>query len=71
MDRLGRLWIHGFDPDPATVTPWFVTNPAGRLIARISLPHELDPLDIGRDYVLGRARDELEVETIVLFEIDA
>lgn len=68
-DQLGRLWIEDFDLDPETPDLWRVLDPEGRLLARITLPPRLSPLDAGDDYLLAYTRDALDVEHVRLHPI--
>lgn len=69
-DAEGYVWAVEY------TTPWEERNSAlvfrtdGPLMGRIGLPEGFDVLEIGRDYVLGIWRDDLEVEYIRLYGLD-
>jgi hypothetical protein len=53
VDRLGNAWLqHG---DPAAGHLWTVLDGRGRRRAEVALPAGLEVLEIGDDYILGKA----------------
>ena len=44
-------------------------DPEGIWLGRVLLPADFDPYEIGADYVLGRRRDSLNVETIQVLRL--
>jgi hypothetical protein len=71
VDDLGNMWLREPWPgpeDPDRWRRWYVFDPEGMVVARVSLPSAwgIGPVRIGRDYVLALERDELGVETVVL-----
>jgi hypothetical protein len=48
---------------------WIVLDSTGHPAARVRTPPGLYPLEIGFDYVLGMALDELDVETVRLYRL--
>lgn len=69
FDREGNLWVEefGLTQDAPRVFSVFATD--GRWLARVSVPNDLTIIDRGPDYLLTRARDDLDVEQIRLFRI--
>ncbi len=67
--RTGHIWVaEGASGSDATEgSPWTVLDPDGRIVAMVRTPSGFYPFEIGRDYVLGRARDELDVESVRLY----
>ena len=76
IDRTGRLWVREANPADAvsvgqtTTYPvgpshWSVFDPRGRWLGDVTMPARFWPKEIGEDYVLGVARDELDVPTVV------
>ncbi len=49
---------------------WRVLAPDGALVAEIQTPPRFFPLEIGEDYVLGVAKDELDVEAVQLYRLE-
>ena len=47
-----------------------VFRPDGAYLGTVKLPHDLQVMEIGRDHVLGVARDELGVEYVRMFGLD-
>ena len=47
-----------------------VFRPDGRYLGTVKAPHGLDKVEIGRDYVLGVARNDLGVEFVQVFGLD-
>ena len=52
-------------------TRWVITllGPDGFLVAHIAVPLDVDPTHIGRDFLLGRWRGDLDVEHVLLYEL--
>jgi hypothetical protein len=69
FDRDGNLWVEEYWMTKNDPRQWSIFDLNGRWLGRIVLPHELEILDLGSDYVLGRVRDELGVEQIRLHRI--
>ena len=44
-------------------------DPDGNLLGSVEVPYGLTVLDIGDDYVLGSALDELQLERIELYRL--
>jgi hypothetical protein len=68
-DRSGNLWVSDYDDPTGPAGRWTIYDPEGRVLARIVLPERFDPYDAGDDWVLGREMDELDVETVRIYEI--
>jgi hypothetical protein len=70
VDTAGNLWIMDYrtDWDEGDVS-WSVFDPDGAMIARLTMPDGFRPTHIGSDFVLGIARDELDVEHVVLYSL--
>jgi hypothetical protein len=64
VDDQGLLWSReplGLSP---SVQQWTVYDPTGALLARADTPLRFDVYQIGEDFILGRWRDEEDVEFI-------
>jgi hypothetical protein len=72
VDPDGYLWVEeAVRPgERGAGVPWSVFDPEGRLLGTLRIPPALYVLEIGRDYVLGRARDESEVEHLRLYRLE-
>lgn len=71
-DAQGHLWVEEFKP-PGEELPgviWTVFDPEGRALGFVETPAELEIYEIGEDYILGRTRDELDVEYIQVWLLD-
>lgn len=67
VDPLGYIWVEAQSRrDVRGAGSWWVFNSAGRLQGAVQMP-DVSILDIGADYVLARALDEYDVETVVLY----
>lgn len=70
-DALNHLWVQEFEP-PGEELPgvlWTVFDPDGRVLGFVETPDDLEIYEIGEDYILGRARDELDVEFVQLWSL--
>jgi len=71
-DEAGHLWVREYDlpreEDPAPL--WTVFDPEGRVLGFVETPAGLDVLQIGEDFILGRVRDEFEVEYVQVWPLE-
>ncbi|MEW5931214.1 MAG: hypothetical protein AB1941_27435 [Gemmatimonadota bacterium] len=72
VDAEGYLWVEeAVRPgERGAGVPWSVFDPEGRFLGTLRLPPALHVLEIGRDYVLGRARDESDREHLRLYRLE-
>lgn len=70
-DSENRIWARTFDNYLSPYATWLVISSSGRQVARVVAPRSLRPLEIGRGYLIGVARDADDVETVVLFRFQA
>lgn len=68
-DRDGNLWLEEYRVDPASPARWFVIDRTGEWLGEVAVPAGLRVLDIGDDWVLGVARDELDVEHVLMYDL--
>ena len=71
-DAAGHLWVREYDfPGEARSAPlWTVFDPEGRVLGYVETPPGLRIFEIGADYILGRVRDELEVESVQVWPLE-
>lgn len=71
VDALDHIWVREVrrPTDPGSPV-WTVFDPRGRLMGRVGTPAGLDIHQIGRDFVLGRWRDDLDVEHVRLHRLE-
>jgi hypothetical protein len=82
VDALGYVWVEDYRPElalrswPRAVVPhraapirWTVFDPDGLLLGDVELP-PLEVHQIGADFVLGVATDELGVERVRVYELE-
>jgi hypothetical protein len=62
----GEVWAreHG---DSTKAQRWHLFTPTGALTATIEMPAGVEPLDIGRDYLLAKFRNEDDVESVRVY----
>ena len=71
LDRDDHLWVEEYRaPGEAGPARWWVVDPEGRVLGVVALPGGLEVQEIGGDYVLGVALDELDTPRVVLYELD-
>ncbi|MDE2652179.1 MAG: hypothetical protein OXI71_00030 [Gemmatimonadota bacterium] len=70
-DDTGHLWVREYDyPQEERPAPlWTVFDPAGRVLGYVETPRGLLIGQIGEDYILGRAEDELGVEYVQVWPL--
>ncbi|MEQ9401587.1 MAG: hypothetical protein RJQ04_20645 [Longimicrobiales bacterium] len=64
VDALGFVWVREYPRTADDPLSWIVFDPAGRAQGRIQTPPGLEVYEIGADYLLGRTRDELDIERV-------
>jgi hypothetical protein len=69
VDSEGHLWVEEFRRPGDDQPRWTVFDPTGRMLGRVETPRRFTVYQIGRDYVLGRWRDEIDVEHVRLYEL--
>jgi hypothetical protein len=80
VDRTGRLWVreaHVADAPvagslssyPLVPSVWSVFDRSGLWLGDVTMPARFLPFDVGPDYVLGVARDEDDVQTVVEYRL--
>lgn len=71
-DGAGHLWVreYVFPHGERTAPLWTVFDPGGRMLGLLETPKGLSISEIGEDYILGVARDELGVERVQLWPLE-
>ena len=71
-DAAGHLWVREYDfPREERPAPlWTVFDPEGRVLGYLETPRGLRIFEIGADYILGRMRDELDVEYVQVWPLE-
>lgn len=68
-DALGYLWVEEYRLPGDQRTVWTVFGPDGRVRGLVETPPELLVLEIGDDYILGKAIDKLGGEYVQLWPL--
>jgi hypothetical protein len=68
-DEDGNLWVRDYTPIGHELAAWSVFSAAGELIATLSMPARLAVDQIGRGFILGRWRDDQDVEHVVMYRL--
>jgi len=71
-DLVGHLWVREYEiPGEGGADPvWTVFDPEGRVLGFVETPAGIDVYEIGEDYILGLATDELGVEFIQMWSLE-
>ena len=71
-DRTGHLWVEEYElaGEEMDGVLWTVFDPAGHVLGFVETPEELTIYEIGEDFLLGRAVDELEVNYVQLWTLE-
>ena len=69
-DSDGNVWVQAGTRPKASDATWSVFDPRGRWLGDIVLPANVQLLDIGRDYVVARDQDDLDVERIRVLRLN-
>lgn len=70
VDSEGNLWVRDVRPDKEKPNTWSVFDTEGRWLGTVQTPAELRVQQIGPDWVLGTAKDDLDVEHVRLYRIE-
>jgi hypothetical protein len=70
VDREGNLWVRAYAPNPSEETPWHVFAASGSYLGELLLPGGRFTLhEIGASHVIGVERDDLDVASIVVYDL--
>ncbi len=69
VDALDHLWVERFRMPWATEREWDILSPDGAWVGVMETPSDVNVYEIGEDYLLGRHRDELGVERVMMFDL--
>ncbi len=70
LDAEQNLWAERYRA-PWEVNPtWYVFDERGVWLGEVATPPGLHVFEIGTDYVLGRYRDEFDVQSVVMIPLD-
>jgi hypothetical protein len=70
VDAEGNLWVADYLRPSDHQSRFMVFDSTGRMLGSVVMPERFEPLDIGADYVLGRWRDELDVQYVRLYGLE-
>ncbi len=68
-DRVGRLFVRNWDAFNSETVDWLVFRVDGHLTANLTVPTDLELLEIGDDYVITLWKDELDVEFVRVYQL--
>jgi len=69
VDADGNLWVGVYRRPDDDQPRWTVFDTDGRMLGEVQTPDGFTIFQIGRDFVLGRWADELEVHHVVMYEL--
>jgi hypothetical protein len=69
VDSEGCLWVEEYRRPGDDQPRWTVFDPTGRMLGMVETPRRFTIYQIGRDFVLGSWRDEIDVEHVRLYEL--
>ena len=69
VDALEHVWIKRYQLPWDAVPTYEIFDASGRWLGSISTPAHVELFQIGEDYILGKHRDELGVERIVVHSL--
>lgn len=65
----GRIWARRFVPHHQAARSWIVFDTTGAALGTLDMPARFDVFEFGADYVLGRWRDDLDVQHLRLHRL--
>jgi hypothetical protein len=69
LDQDDQMWIELARHESAAESRWDVFTREGALLGEVTLPGALQVFEIGRDYIIGRDRDDLGVERVRVLKL--
>jgi hypothetical protein len=69
LDADGNLWVEAYRRPWETTARYTVFDPQGRLLGDIETPDGFTVYQIGRDFLLGKWRDGLDVEHVLMYSL--
>lgn len=69
LDQVGNLWVEEYRRPNDTVRRWTVFNTGGVMLGTLPTPDRFVIHDVGRDFVLGKWTDELDIEHVQMYEL--
>ena len=71
-DAVDHLWVreYEFPGEERAGSLWTVFDPDGRVLGFVEMPEGLRIYEIGEDYILGHALDELDVEYVQVWPLE-
>src|SRR5687768_949308 len=69
VDDAGNLWVRRYGPPWDPSPDWDIYTADGRPLGNVRLPVRFEPMHIGREFVLGVTRGELDVERVELYTL--
>jgi hypothetical protein len=70
VTRQGRIWAATNFPPADHAQVWTVFDLEGRALARVDLPARFDLHEVGPEYIMGRYRDELDLNFIRIYGLE-
>jgi len=72
VDPTGAVWLRTglYFPEGPAPTEWSVFSREGAFLGTLAMPPGFEPMEFGRDFVLGRWKDELGVEQVRVYRIE-
>jgi len=69
VDDGRNMWVQRYPVPGATSATWSVFDSAGTLLGELDAPLGFEPYQIGDDFLLGKWRDEMDVEYVRMYEL--
>jgi hypothetical protein len=69
VDPTGHVWIENYRHFTEPTSEWAVFSPSGEWLGQVRMPDGLQVLEIGADYILGIAVDNLGVNYVRQYEL--
>lgn len=70
LDPLGNLWVLNYQRNEDDLGLWTVFDSTGRLLGDVRTPPRFSLFEVGENYILGVARDTLQVEQVQVLRLD-
>jgi hypothetical protein len=70
VDRAGALWVREYAPSEEGPVRWTVFDAEGRQLGTLALPPRFRLTDAGPNYLVGIAKDDMDVEQVQVYRLD-
>jgi hypothetical protein len=69
VDAIGRIWVEEYRRPGMTRRSWSLYDDGGSYLGDVVAPPDMEVTDMGADFLVGRRRNDLDVEQVVVYDL--